>query len=243
MTVAAKPERLLPLEIAHHDAEDIPSPNRELVDADHRRRDRPGVRELLPHVELVHLLDGVPIEPEIGRHFLDRRAAALLPDVEREAFRVVRVRCELVEPLLPHVAAGPARHAAHGDLEEDAQVATREIPHPPHAVIVPGAVDRAARAARRFFARRLRAMTRAWSSPGTAPTKRLGTNPGKRYASRSSRGESEVRMQRTSTPSTSVRNPRFSSENRAHATSKLLDFTHTIPRRAVIGYWSWLLVM
>jgi hypothetical protein len=98
-------------------------------------------------------------------------------------------------------------------------------------------VDGATRAARGFFARRLRVMTRAWSSPGTAPTKRLGTKPGKRYASRSSRGESEVRMARTSTTVASVRNPHFSHEPRARDALKLLDFTHTIPRRAVNGYW------
>jgi hypothetical protein len=75
-------------------------------------------------------------------------------------------------------------------------------------------VDRATRAARRFFARRVKVMTRAWSSPGRFTTTRLGTKPGKRYASRSSRGESAVRMQRTSAVPAGVRNPRFSDENR-----------------------------
>ena len=50
-----------------------------------------------------------------------------------------------------HGAASPARHTAHGDREEDAQVATREIADAPHALIVPGAVDGATRADAVFF--------------------------------------------------------------------------------------------
>ena len=209
VAVAAKPERLLPLEIAHHNAEDVALPDCELVDADDRRRERRGLRELRPHVELVHLLDRMPIETEIGGDLFDRGAATLLPDVEREPFRVVRVRRQPVQSFLPHAATGATRHAPHRDLEIDAQVATGQIAHAPHAVIVPGAVDGAATPADSFFARRVSGMTRAAASGPTARVKRLGTKPGKRYASRSSCRETEVRMPRTSTRPGRARNPRF----------------------------------
>lgn len=209
-----EPERLALFQVADHDTVDVAFADREFINADDRGRDRPRAGELFAHVELVHLLDRMPIEMEVGRHLLDRGAAALFPDVEREAFGVVRIGRQPVEALLPHAATGATRDAAYRDLEEDAQVATRQIAHAAQPPVVPGAVDRATRAARRFFARRVKVMTRAWSSPGRFTTTRLGTKPGKRYASRSSRGESAVRMQRTSAVPAGVRNPRFSDENR-----------------------------
>lgn len=67
----------------------------------------------------------MPVEEQVGGHLLDRRAATLLADVEREAFRIAGIGRQSVEPLPLHTAAVPARDAPQVELEIDTQVATR----------------------------------------------------------------------------------------------------------------------
>ena len=174
---AAKPDRRSALQIADDDAIDVPFPNGDLVDADHLGLRVARPRQLRAHIEFVHLFDGVPIEVQISRHFLDGGPAALLPNVEREPFRVVRIAREPVEPLLLHAATPAAIHAAHLDFEIDTQIAAREVAHPTDGSVVPGAAGAATYSADRFFWRRVKVMTRARGSPKIPTIVRLGVKP------------------------------------------------------------------
>ena len=141
----AKPDGLVALQVADDDPIDVPLPDRDLVDPDHGWPGLARADQLLPHVELVHLLDRVPVEAQIVRHL---------------------------------------------HLEIDPQVAAREIADAARRAVVPRAVWRATRAADRFYGRRLRGMTRAWGSPKTPSTVRLGGSQetGRRHGTRVERG-------------------------------------------------------
>lgn len=182
-----EPDRQPALQVADDDAIDVPLPNGDLVDADYRGSRLARARELLLHVELVHLLDRVPVEAQVVRHLLDRGTAALLAHVQRKALGVVRIGREPVEPFPLHATAPAAVDAPDLDVEVDPQVAARQIAHAANFPVVPRAVRAPTRPTDRFFGRRLRARTRALGSPKRPTTVRLGVKPGKRYASRSSR--------------------------------------------------------
>ncbi len=150
---------------------------------------RAGGHELLPHVELVHFFDRMPVHPQVQRHFLDRGAPALLADEERITFCVVGIGREPIELLTLHAVADSTVHPPQIEFQIDARVAAREIAHAPRLPVVPGALRSATRAADRFFGRRVSVITRARGSFTRPRITRAGTNPGKRYASRSSRVE------------------------------------------------------
>ena len=173
---------------AHDDAIDVPFPNRDLIDANHRRRWRARHVELRLHVQRVHRFHRLPIEPQILSHFRDRGAAALLADIQREPTRVVRILREPVETLLLHTTARAARHAPQGELQSHLHIAARQIADLSHPLIVPRAADRATDPADRCFWRRCRVTTTACGSASAPRTVRLGVKPTNRYASRNSRG-------------------------------------------------------
>ena len=157
-----------------------------LVDPDHLGTQRTSQRQLLAHVQLVHLLDGVPVEAEVVGHLLDRGTPALLAHIQREAFRVVRIRRQPVESLLFHPAADPAVDSPQIQLEIDTQIAAGQVAHSACLPVVPCAMHPAARPTSGFFPRRINVMTRPCASPTTSATRPLGTKPGNRNASRSS---------------------------------------------------------
>ncbi len=171
----------------YHDPIDVPLPNRDLVDADHARVRVPLKFQLLPHVDLVHLLDRVPVEAQVISDLLDRGSTALLAHVQGEAPGVVRIGCQPVQALSLHAAAVAAVDPTQVELEIDTQVAAGQIPDAPSLAVVPGWCRATTAPADRFFGRRVSPMTRASASPAASEIARPGTKPGNRYASRSSR--------------------------------------------------------
>src|SRR5437867_4021287 len=185
--LAAKPDRALSDEIAHHDAVGVALLDRDFVETEDRRAGRAGAAQLLAHVLRLQGLDRVPIEAQLLGHVADRGGPAAPADVEAKALRVERVGGEELEPFLLHRVARPAGHAPDFDVEVNARVATGEIADPPHLAVVPAVLDAATRATDRFFDRRTRARTRAFGSPKMPMTVGAGRNPGNRYASQSRR--------------------------------------------------------
>lgn len=99
---APEPDRASDLQVTDDDPVDMAFANGDFVDADDARRWRPCAVELLLHIGHVHGLHGMPIEPQVGRHFSERHATTQLPHVPREPPRVVRVLGEPRQPLLFH---------------------------------------------------------------------------------------------------------------------------------------------
>jgi hypothetical protein len=93
----------------------------------------------------------MPIEMEIRRHFLDRGAATLLPDIQGEALRVVGIAREPVERFLLHPAAPTAGDAAHLEREIDPEIPTGEIAVLARLSVVPCPVRSATPAAACFL--------------------------------------------------------------------------------------------
>ncbi len=77
-------------QVADHDPVGVPLPDRDFVDTDHLRPRWPRKAQLLAHVQLVQLLDGVPIQMHPSRHVRNRHRAAQPTDLPREAQRVFR---------------------------------------------------------------------------------------------------------------------------------------------------------
>ena len=116
-------------------------------------------------------------------HVLDRHGPATTSHEEGETLGVERIVRQPVQLLLLHLAAAPAVDAPNLQLQVDPHVPARQIAHSAHLAVVPGAVDAPTGAARRFFPRRCRRMTRAFGSPKMPRTVGAGRKPGKRYAS------------------------------------------------------------
>jgi hypothetical protein len=134
--------------------------DRYFVDADDVRRRRPGTRELLAHVELVELLDGVPIEMHPPRHIGDRHGttqAANLHGKPQRVFGVVRQKGQLFV-LHATVRAGDPVHVK---IEIDFPIAAAKIARPSPALVVTAAANLPAPAAHRFFERRSSVTTNA----------------------------------------------------------------------------------
>jgi hypothetical protein len=146
--------RTAPLQVAHHDAVGVPLPNGNLIDADHLGRWRASAAQLLAHVLLLQLFDGVPIEMQFLRDGFDGRGLATPPNVEGEALCVERILSEEVELLLLHLAAAPARHSPNLELQKDAAVPGRKVAHAASAPVVPATVQAATVPTRSFFERR-----------------------------------------------------------------------------------------
>ena len=81
---AAEPNGAACNEIADNDAIGMPLLDRDLVNADDARLWMTG-HQLLAHVNLVELLDGLPIEMHQPRNILDRHRAAQTADLRGEA--------------------------------------------------------------------------------------------------------------------------------------------------------------
>ena len=117
-----------------------------------------------------------------------------MPDIPGKSFCIMRVVGEPVDAFLLHAAARRAVHAPHQHLQIHTQRAARQIANAAALLIVPRATDRATRAARRFFSRRVRRTMRPSLSALQRATTRCGVHPGTRYASRSSLPPSKVSM-------------------------------------------------
>jgi len=153
--LAAEPDGSLAFEIADDDAVGVTLADRHLVDADDLRSWGTGTPELLTHVLLLQLLDGVPVEVKLLGDILDGGGSAATPHVEGEALGVARIVGQPVELLALHLVAREAGDAAHDELEVDAPVAAREVANPMDLLIVEGPVPSSTDTTRRFF-RRLR---------------------------------------------------------------------------------------
>jgi len=226
---APEPNGLLPLQVADNDPVDVTLANRDLVNPDDGEPQFAGARQLRPHVELVHLLDRGPVEPQIRRHLINRRTPALLTDREREALGVMRIRGEPVETLPLRAAAAPTGDAPQIELEIDPQVSAREIADATQLAVVPGPLDSVAGAAD-CFSRRVSVTTRACGSPTIPRVVRFGRKPGNRYASRSSRlgGRREV-MHELRLRQAPRQAPLSPMKTRVHARPTSPKSTHSFP--------------
>src|SRR3990172_2329139 len=186
--LASKPDRPHAHQIAHHDAVGVPLADRDLVDPDHLRPRRSGPPQLLAHVLHLELLDRVPCEPELLRNVPDRRGAAALADVVREALRVAGIVGQEVQALALHVIAAPASEPAHLELQVDPKGAAGKVADPANPSIVEARLRSPAGSADRFFERRTSVTTRARGSPKMPTTVGRGRKPGKRYESERRRG-------------------------------------------------------
>ncbi len=100
--LAAEPDGPAPLQVADDDAVSVPLGNGDLVDANDTGSRRASPSELLPHVLLIQLLDGVPIEEEFLGHLLEGGVATASANQEGEPLGVQRVVGEPVQPLVLH---------------------------------------------------------------------------------------------------------------------------------------------
>jgi hypothetical protein len=116
---------------------------------------------LLPHVLLVEVLDGVPLEELVLGDILDRGEATGASDPNGEALSVMGVVGEPVEAFAFHGLALPTEDAADRDFRVDAPAAASEVADPAPGLIVERPVAGAAVTAAGFFRRRRRAMTTA----------------------------------------------------------------------------------
>jgi hypothetical protein len=156
-----------------------------LVDADGPRRRLTGTAELLGHVLLVDFLDRLPIEEQILGNRFDGAVPAAPAHKESKALRVEGIVGQPIEAFGLHGLAPWAPDPANEEVEIDAPVATGKIADTARPLIVKGCRYLATRAADRFFPRRWSVRTTAQRSPKSPWTLAKGTNPGKRYWSRS----------------------------------------------------------
>jgi hypothetical protein len=179
----AEPDGALAVEIAHHDPIGVPLADGDLVEANRARRGAGRPPQLLAHVLLVQLLDGLPVELELARHLADRRRPTAAPHEEAEPLCVEGVVGQPVQALLLHGVAPRAVHPAHRELEVHPRVPARQIADPAHPVVVKRPDRPTARAASCFFRRRTNRTMRAFGSPNTPPMVASGRHPGNRYSS------------------------------------------------------------
>ena len=149
----------------------------DLVDADRPRRGHPRTRHLLPHVELVEVLDRGVVQPLAFRHRLDRHLAAERADVQRVPLRVARILCQPIELLYEHAAAPKAVDPPALELDEEAEPGHRKVTHTHRAPVVAAEAAMAAAGAACSFFRRRSLTTRARRSPNTPPSADTAVNP------------------------------------------------------------------
>jgi hypothetical protein len=133
----------------------------DLVDADDAGRRATGSTQLLPHVLLVQLLDGMPVEMQFLGHGLNGAFRAASAYEESKPLGVERVVCQPLQSLALHSAALATPDPANRELQVNPLVATGQIAHPPGTLIVEGAIGTSANTTARFFRRRRSVMTTA----------------------------------------------------------------------------------
>jgi hypothetical protein len=129
----------------------VPLFDRDLVNADHARRRRSRHPQLFAHVQLVQLLDPVPIQAHMPGDILDGHRAAERAGLQHEPVRVVGIRGQKVEPLPLHAATPPAIDAAIFEVQIHLMIAAIEVACAVPSPIIEAGVWRAAQAAHRFF--------------------------------------------------------------------------------------------
>src|SRR5262249_25453129 len=139
-----EPDSATAFEVADHDAVLVPLADGHLVDAEDAGRRVARVTELFPHVLLVQLLDGVPVEEQFLRHLLPRRLPAPGADEQGKPIGLRRLAGEPVEALALHAAAAGALDPAQVEHEVHPFVATRQIADTPRPLVVVAGVDRPA---------------------------------------------------------------------------------------------------
>src|SRR5205085_12424974 len=106
---------------------------------------------------------------------------------ECKALGVERIVCQEVEPFPLHLATTAAINPPHLQFQKYPFVAARKIANMADLAVIPTHLDATAAAARRFFERRLSAITRAFGSPKIPRTVGSGRKPGNEYVSHSRR--------------------------------------------------------
>jgi hypothetical protein len=163
----------------------VPGSDREFVDADDLGAGTASPIELLLHVELVEILDRVPVEVPVLGHVLDGGQPTVAADADGEALREVGVVGQPVEAFAFHGLAHPTGDAPDRALQVDAAATAVEVADSSRGLIVEGAMAEAAHTADGFFRRRRRVMTTASGSPKTPRMVAAGSKPGNEYNSRS----------------------------------------------------------
>ena len=181
--MAAEPNGTATLQVADHDPILVSLGNGDLVDADHPRSRVASAAELLAHVLLVELLDGMPIEVEFLGHFLDGGLTTASAHEEGKSLGIQRIVGQPLQPLGFHGATPGTPDPANLEEEVDAFVATREIADPPWPLVVIRVMDFSTGPAGCFFRQRLRVISTAWESPKMPRSLGIGTKPGNRYRS------------------------------------------------------------
>ena len=139
----------------------MPGSNREFVDADDLGAGAAGPVELLLHVPLVEVLDGVPVEVPVLGNILHCSDATGAIDPDGEALSEMRVVGQPVEVFAFHGLALATEDASDRKLQVDAATIAIEVTDRSRGSIVEGSIAEAADATAWFFRRRWRAMTTA----------------------------------------------------------------------------------
>ena len=139
----------------------MPGSDREFVDANDLGAGAASPVELLLHVQLVEVLDGVPVEVPVLGNILHRSDATVATDPDGEALSEVRVVGQPVEVFAFHGLALATENASDRELQVDAAATAIEVTDPSRGSIVEGSMAEAADATACFFRRRWRAMTTA----------------------------------------------------------------------------------
>src|SRR5262249_33706844 len=186
--LSPEPEYAPPRQVADDDAVSMPLANRNLVDADAlgARGARPA--RLLAHVLLVQLRDRLPIQAQLSGDIAQSGRATPPPDHEGEAFGIEGVGGQPGQLLLLHGPTVRTPHAPDLDLQINPRIATGEVAHSAHLVIVERPHGCPTDPAACFFPRRTSPRMRALGSPKTPRTVALGRKAGKRYVSTSRSG-------------------------------------------------------
>src|SRR3990172_6303955 len=181
--LSPEPDRAPSNQVAHHDAIDMAFADRDLVDSNHSGGRRSSSAQLLPHILLLQLLDGLPIQVRFLGNVLDGRDTATPSHEEGEAFRIERILREPIQLLLFHLAASLAVDTSNLQFQVDPSVPTRQVAYSAQLAVVPGSTRMATDSADSFFPRRWRRTTLAFGSPNMPCTVELGRKRGKRYVS------------------------------------------------------------
>src|SRR5262245_60258751 len=159
-----------------------------LVDPNAPGSGRARPAQLLAHVLLVQLLDRLPVQAQFPCDIAQSGRATPPPDKEREAFGIERVGGQPGHLLLLHGPTVRTPHAPDLDLQINPRVATGEVAHSAHLVIVERSHRRPTDPAASFFPRRTSPRRWALGSAKTLRTVVLGRKAGKRYVSTSRSG-------------------------------------------------------